>query len=225
MKFTILSVQQGSDEWKAARAGRATGSRAKDILAKIKSGEAAARRDYRTELLIERLTGMPSADGFVSADMRWGTEQEPYARMAYEAHTGLIVRETGFLQSTDLMVGASVDGDVDGFVGIVEYKCPKSATHWNWLKAGVVPPEHIPQITFNLWVSGAEWCDFATYDPRFPPHLQLMVRRVNRNDVDIAGIEREVRAFLVELDRELEQAAAIPAVAGTIDAQLAELSA
>jgi len=225
MNFTVINVQQGSDEWKAARSGRATGSRAKDILAKIKTGEAAARRDYRTELLIERLTGLPSADGFVSADMKWGTEQEPYARMAYEAHTGLIVRETGFLQATDLMVGASVDGDVDGFAGIVEFKCPKSATHWNWLKAGVVPPEHIPQVTFNLWVSGAQWCDFATYDPRFPPHLQLMIRRVHRKDVDIAGVEREVLAFLAELERELEQAASMSPVASIIDDRLVELQA
>lgn len=203
MNFTIHDAPQGTPEWLAARAGRVTGSRASDVLAKIKTGEAAARRDYRVQLLAERLTGQPQGADFVSKDMAWGTEQEPFARMAYEAHTGLIVRETGFLAHNDLAVGCSLDGDVDGFRGICEFKCPKSATHVNWLLAGVVPSQHIPQITHNLWVTGAEWCDFASFDPRLPEHLQLFVVSVQRSDVDIEGYAREVMAFIAELD-ELE---------------------
>ena len=204
MTFTIHTAQQGTPEWLAARAGRATGSRASDILAKIKSGEAAARRDYRVQLAAERLTGQPQEAGFVSADMKWGTDQEPFARMAYEAHTGIIVRETGFLAHNTLAIGCSLDGDADNFAGIVEYKCPKSATHIKWLLAGVVPSDHIPQITHNLWVTGAQWCDFASFDPRLPENLQLFVVRVNRADVDIAGYTAEVMAFIAEVDS-LEQ--------------------
>lgn len=211
MKFTVLNLEQGSPEWKQARAGRMTGSRAKDVLATIKSGEAAARRDYRIALMLERLTGQPCDDFFVTKEMQWGTDQEPFARMAYEAHTGLIVRETGFLQCDEIMAGSSVDGDIDDFAGIVEYKCPKSATHWAWMKAGVVPPEHIPQITCNLWISGAEWADFASYDPRFPEPLRLFVRRVYRRDVDIAGFEAEAMKFLAEVEAEELQARSIVA--------------
>ena len=202
MKFTVLDVPQGSPEWKDARAGRMTGSRAKDVLATIKAGEAASRRDYRTALMLERLTGEPSDDFFVTKEMQWGTDQEPFARMAYEARTGLIVRETGFLQCDDIMAGASVDGDIDNFAGIVEYKAPKSATHWNWLRGGVLPPEHKPQVTCNLWISGAEFCDFASYDPRFPDHLKLFVVRVLRKDVDIDGFEVAAMQFLAEVDAE-----------------------
>lgn len=211
MKFTILDMPQGSPEWKMGRCGRMTGSRAKDVLATVKSGEAAARRDYRTALMLERLTGQPADDFFVTKEMQWGTDQEPFARMAYEAHTGLIVRETGFLQCDDIMAGASVDGDIDNFAGIVEYKCPKSATHWNWLRAGVLPSEHKPQITCNLWISGAEFCDFASYDPRFPDHLKLFVFRVYSKDLDIAGFEREAMLFLAEVDAEEAAARAVAA--------------
>src|SRR4051812_1739308 len=98
---------QGTDLWLQARAGRATGSRAKDILAKIKSGEAAARRNYRTQLVIERLTGSPAEGGFVSKEMQWGTDNEPFARMAYECKTGRLVTEMGFIYLPSMMAGCS----------------------------------------------------------------------------------------------------------------------
>lgn len=200
MKFSIVDVPQGSPEWKAARAGRLTGSCAKHVLAKGKSGEAATRADYRYQLLCERLTGTPADDFFVTKEMQWGTDQEPFARMAYEAQTGIIVRETGFLSCDEIMAGASVDGDVDGFAGIVEFKCPKTKTHLGWRDAGVAPSEHLPQIICNLWISGAEWCDFISYDPRLPGNLQLFIKRVTRSEVDIQAFEKEAFQFLRELD-------------------------
>ena len=200
MKFTIIDVPQGSAEWKAARAGRLTGSCAKHVLAKGKAGEAATRADYRFQLLCERLTGMPADDIFITKEMQWGTDQEPFARMAYEAKTGIIVRETGFLRCDDVMAGASVDGDVDNFAGIVEFKCPKTKTHLGWMDNGEVPAEHLPQITCNLWISGAGWCDFVSYDPRLPAGIQLFVKRVRREDVDIPGFESAALQFLREVD-------------------------
>lgn len=198
--FTVIECEQGTPEWKAARAGLATGSRAKDILAKIKSGEAASRRDYRTDLLCERLTGQPSDDVFFSKEMAWGVEQEPFARMAYEAQTGLIIRETGFLRHNTIAAGSSLDGDVDDFTGFVEIKCPKTATHIRYLESDTAPSEYMPQITHNLLISGAAYCDFISYDPRLPEHLQLVVRRVNVADVDLRGYEAELLQFLAELD-------------------------
>lgn len=204
MNFTIHDAPQGSPEWLSARAGRLTGSRAGDMLATIKTGEAAARRDYRVQLVTERLTGRPQEDGFVSADMKWGTEQEPLARMAYEAATGIIVRETGFLALNEHMAGCSLDGDVDKFTGIVEFKCPKSATHIQYLTDGGLPAKYKPQVTHNLWVSGAQWCDFVSFDPRLPENLQMMIVRVNRADVDLAAYEAKALEFLREVES-LEQ--------------------
>lgn len=198
MRYQLSEHPQGTPEWKADRAGKATGSRASAILAKIKTGEAAARRDYRVQLVTERLTGAPAEDGFVSDAMRWGTEQEPFARMAYEAKTGLVVEEAGFAYLPDIQAGCSVDGFVGD--GLFEAKCPKSATHVAWLQAGVLPSEHRPQILHNLYVTGKAWADFVSYDPRMPENLQLFRVRVERNEDEIKAYEAELMAFLAEVD-------------------------
>ena len=200
--FTICTAEQRSALWFAARAGRLTGSRAGDMLATIKTGEAAARRDLRTQLVVERLTGQPQEDSFINGAMQWGIDHEAEAFAAYEAHTGNLVRRTGFLAHTDLMVGCSLDGDVEDFAGIVEIKCPKSATHYGYIKSGTVPANHKPQILHNLWVSGAEWCDFVSYDPRYPDHLRLFVQRVPRVEIDVLAYEKTALAFLAEVDAE-----------------------
>lgn len=202
MSFTIIDADQRSPEWFAARAGRLTGSCAADMLATIKSGEAAARRDLRTKLVVERLTGQPQEDGFVNAVMQRGIDKEPEAFAAYEAHSGHVARRTGFLRHDTLMVGCSLDGDVEDFAGIVEVKCPKSATHFGYLKAGYVPSNHLPQIIHNLWVTGAAWCDFVSYDDRFPAPLQLFVCRVVRNELDILAYAKCAEKFLLEVDAE-----------------------
>lgn len=202
--FAIIDAPQRSAEWFAARLGRVTGSRAADVLATIKSGEAADRRNYRVELVLERLTGQPAdADGFTTADMQRGIELEPEARAAYEAQTGLLVTQTGFLAHRELQAGCSLDGHVGDFEGLVEIKCPRSANHLDALRAGGVPAKYLPQITHNLWVTGAQWCDFVSYDPRFPEPLRLHIARVTREDVDIAAYEGKVRAFLAEVDAEV----------------------
>jgi predicted phage-related endonuclease len=202
--FRIIDAPQRSPEWFEARAGRLTGSAAGDMLATIKSGEAAARRDLRTKLVVERLTGQPQEDGFVNAAMQWGMDKEADAFAAYEAHSGNVVRRTGFLSHLHLMAGCSLDGDVDDFAGVVEIKCPMSATHFGYLKAKGVPSKHMPQILHNLWITGAAWCDFVSYDPRFPEHLQLFVQRVNRNDMDILAYSKCAEKFLEEVEAECE---------------------
>jgi len=204
VKFTVLGCEQRSEPWYAARAGRATGSRAADILARIKTGEAAARRDYRVQLAVEQLTGKPVEDGYVSKEMQRGIDLEPAAFAAYEAHSGNIARKTGFLYADDLQVGCSLDGDVENFAGIVEVKCPKSATHVAYLKGQRVPPEYVPQLTHNLWVSGAEWADIVSYDDRMPEGLQFFCKRLTRAEANIATYEAEVLRFLQEVQAEVE---------------------
>lgn len=193
---------QGTPEWLADRAGRATGSRARDILAKIKTGEAAARRNYRVQLATERLTGKPQESGFVSKEMQWGTDQEPFARMAYESATGNLVTEMGFIYLPDLMAGCSVDGLIEEGerTGVFEAKCPTSATHVEYLVAGKLPSEYKPQILHNVYVTGADFADFVSYDPRMPEKLQLFKVRWERNEAEIKEYEAELLDFLSGVD-------------------------
>ena len=211
--FTIIDAEQRSPEWFAARTGRMTGSCAKDMLATVKSGEAAARRDLRTRLVVERLTGCYQEDTFINADMARGIDKEPDAFAAYEALTGQMVTRSGFLSHNTLMAGCSLDGHVGEFAGILECKCPRSANHLRYLRAGVVPPEHLPQITHNLFVTNASWCDFVSFDDRFPPALQVFRVRVSIDDVDVDAYRLALSLFLSEVDKELTAVKALVEVA------------
>jgi YqaJ-like recombinase protein len=188
---------QGTDEWFADRCGFATASRFKDVLAKIKTGEAAGRRNYRAQLVCERLTGKP-AESYSNAAMEWGIQTEPLARMAYEAFTGFLVVEVGFVKHGSLLAGASPDGEIDTD-GLFECKCPNTATHIETLLNGM-PPEHLPQIQGQLWITGRKWADFVSFDPRLPEKLQMHVERIQRDDIYIKRLETQVTDFLKEVD-------------------------
>lgn len=203
MGFTVLKCAQRSPEWFAARAGRLTGSVAADVFATLKSGgEPACRRDLRTKLVIERLTGVPQEDDYENADMRRGRELEPLARLAYETRTGLAVIESGFVAHDSILAGCSLDGHVGDFEGIVEFKAPRSARHLSYWRAGGLPAEHRYQVAHNLFVTGAQWCDFASFDPTFPAKLQLFVVRVERDAKEMASYEFAARLFLSEVEKE-----------------------
>lgn len=215
-KFIRSPHAQGTPEWLADRAGRLNGSEVAAIYATIKSGEAAARRDLRLKMVLERLTGAPQANGFVSADMQWGTDHEPEARRKMESATGLLVEEVGYCYWPHLMIGASPDGlmDDDGKVGFAEFKCPKSNTHLGYLTAGVLPADYVPQIMHNFLITGAQFCIFQSFDPRFPEKMQTFRIVVERSELDIAGHERMVLQFLKEVDaqeREMRAKFDIPA--------------
>lgn len=205
-RFTIIECEQRTPEWYAARAGRATASKADAVMAKIKSGEAAARRDYRLQLAVERLTNRPQEGGYVNAEMQRGIDLEPAARLAYEAETGLIVRETGFLAMSEYQVGCSLDGDIDNFTGLVSFKCPKSATHVDYVKRRRLPPEYTWQAVHELWITGAQWYDFCSYDDRLPEWLQFLCVRVHRSELknEIGYYEAELLQFLSEVDQEVD---------------------
>lgn len=202
--FTVVDVPQRSQEWHQARCGRLTGSRAGDMLATIKSGEAAARRDLRMQLVCERLTGFPQEDGYVNAAMQRGIDLESTALAAYEAITGTLALTTGFLSHTSLLAGCSLDGHVGDYDTVVSLKCPKSATHVRYLRDGVMPSEHRPQMLHELWISGAKFYDFLSFDDRMPEGLQTFWVRVGRNDEQVAEYERKALAFLAEVDTEMQ---------------------
>jgi len=199
----LETADQRSDDWYAARCGKATASRFKDVLAKLKNGAAAAdRQKYLTELVVERLTGQP-VPAYENAAMRWGTEQEAGARAAYEKRAGVAVEETGFVAHDTLQAGCSPDGLVD-WDGLIEIKCPyNSAVHIETLLSGM-PAEHTAQVQGQMWITGRQWCDFVSYDPRMPAELQLHVQRIPRDPAFIADLERQVTSFLAEVAQQVE---------------------
>lgn len=205
--FSVIDVEQRSEAWFAARTGRLTASQAADMMAKpLKSGgEPAAKRDLRLRLALERITGRPEEEGFVSADMRRGTELEPAALSAYEVLTGTLVFPVGFCQHNELPIGCSPDGVIDGFVGGLELKCPKSATHLGYLKdPGALRRDYCWQIIHTLFVTGADWWDLLSFDPRFPDGMQTVLVRVTRESVDLEDYGGMLREFLGSVDAEVE---------------------
>lgn len=199
--FLVVDCDQRSDEWRMARLGRLGGSDAKHVIDVLKNGrEGAKRRDLRYRLVAERLTGRPQEDGFVNAEMQRGVDLEPMARAMYEALTGRLVQTVGYLQHPFLMAGCSLDGYAEDFAGIVEFKCPKSATHVTYLRGRQLPADYVPQVAHNLWITGAAWCDFMSFDDRLPDHLQRFLVRVTAADVDVPGYAKKAEAFLAECD-------------------------
>ncbi len=195
----ILDFPQGSEEWLASRAGKVTASRIADVMAKIKTGEAAARRDYRAQIVAEILTGKPQEGGFVNAEMQWGTEQEPFARAAYEVARDVMVDQVGLVLHPQIdRAAASPDGLVSD--GLVEIKCPKTATHLQYLIDGGVPKQYQPQMLWQMACAERAWCDFVSFDPRLPERLQMFVVRFQRDDAKIKEMEAEVLSFLAEVD-------------------------
>ena len=196
-------MDQSSEEWFAARLGKVTASRLSDVLATIKTGEAAARANYRIELVAERLTGK-STPGFTSAAMQWGVECEPMARSAYETETGLIVTEVGFVDHpTIAMAGASPDGLV-GDDGLIEIKCPETKTHIETLTSKKAPSKYIPQMQWQMACTGRQWVDFVSFDPRLPEHLMLEIIRVDRDQLLIDQYSEAVSIFLAEVSKTVE---------------------
>lgn len=191
--------EQGSAEWLSERCGKVTASRIADVMAVTKSGPGAARKNYMADLLTERLTGEPK-EYFVNDAMRWGTEQEPRARAMYSFHAGHTVVETGFVPHPKIaQTGASPDGLI-GEDGLVEIKCPNTATHIETLRGAKIDRKYLLQMHWQMICTGREWCDFASFDPRLPEPMQLHVQRVERDAELSEEINAAVTQFLTELN-------------------------
>lgn len=191
-------MEQRSDEWYEARLGKVTASRLDDVMATIKKGEAAARANYRIEIVSERLTGERMLS-FTSQAMQWGVYNERAAIAAYELETGRIVSDVGFVVHPVIAdSGASPDGLV-GDDGLIEIKCPETKAHVNTLLQKKAPAQYIPQIQWQMACTGRKWVDFVSYDPRMPSNLKLAIIRVDRDDELIEKYEQEVINFLSEV--------------------------
>lgn len=171
-------------------------------MARTRTGYGAQRKNYMAELTIEILTDTPT-ESFTSAAMQWGTDNEPVARLAYSLQSGNAVEETGFWVDDDIGAGASPDGFV-GKDGLIEIKCPNTATHIETLARKEVPYQYKAQVQGQMWITGRKWCDFVSFDPRLPENAQMIVIRVERDDKFIEMLEAEVRDFLAEVDEQVE---------------------
>jgi putative phage-type endonuclease len=215
----IEGLDQQSPEWLAMRVGMCTASRVADAIAKLKrkDGEAAKRRDYKWELVLERLTGL-TAEHFVSEPMKWGMDFEPLARKRYAQTIGEMVVPIGFAMHDRIKwFGASPDALV-GDEGLLEIKCPTPETHLEYILNGVMPEQYVPQVLAELSCSGRQWADFVSFDPRLPDNLQLFMVRVQRDEAKIAELEADVEQFLAEVKEITDRLKA----GGSIEAALKE---
>lgn len=195
----MTDMEQGSADWFAIRCGKVTASRVADVIAKTKTGPSASRLNYAAQLIAERLTGTV-AESYSNAAMAWGTEQEPEARLAYEFRTDAEVEPVAFVTHPLIaMSGASPDGLI-GIDGMLEIKCPNTATHIETLRGQSIPGKYQTQMLWQMACTGRQWCDFVSFDPRMPEEMRLFVQRLERDDTRISELEDEVMAFLVEID-------------------------
>ena len=196
-------IAQGSPEWFEARLGHVTASRMADVTARTKSGWGASRATYMTQLMIERLTGMPQ-DSYQNEAMRYGTMMEPEAVTAYEFWHDVSTEPCGYFPHPDIACSGASPDRLVGDRGLVEVKCPNSATHVETLLSGAVPDKYIKQMHWQMACTGAVWVDYVSYDCRLPQEMQLFTKRIERDDREIKLLEHAVVEFLHELDDKLD---------------------
>ena len=201
-------MDQGTTEWFAARCGKVTASRVADVIAKTKTGYSTSRDNYMAQLVCERMTGKP-AESFSNSAMQWGTDTEPFARAAYEAKVEILVTEVGFITHPWIeMSGASPDGLAND--GLVEIKCPNTATHIATLLDQKVPEKYITQMMWQMACADRPWCDFVSFDPRLPEKHQLFIKRINYDPEMVNLLENSVIQFLGDVDLKIQQLESLP---------------
>jgi len=202
------NIEQRSEAWHNARCGRVTASRVADIIAKTKTGASASRENYLAQLVCERMTGKP-AESYSNAAMLHGTDTEPFARAAYEARMDLLVTEVGFIDHPWItMSGASPDGLANE--GMVEIKCPNTATHIDTLLSQTVPAKYITQMMWQMACADRPWCDFVSFDPRLPERHQLFIKRINYDPEMVNMLENSVIQFLGDVNLKIQQLESLP---------------
>lgn len=197
--FRGNTIEQRSEEWFACRRGKVTASKIGDLLATIRNGNwAASRKNYAAQLVTERLTGK-DPEPFTNDAIQWGIDQEGPARDAYVKRTGNEVTEIGFVDHPRIaMAGASPDGLI-GEDGLLEIKCPTTATHIENLLSEEIKEQYRLQMLWQMACTGRKWCDFVSFDPRLPEDMQLFIKRVPFTHEEVKHLEDEVEIFLNEV--------------------------
>lgn len=181
-----LGPPNNSPEWFAARLGKVTGGNFHRFMAKGNDWQPGAYT-YALEVAHEIITGQQKVS-FDNEDMAWGRQHEPAAIELYQERTFNTVQPGRFVQKPGTIIGGSPDGFV-GDDGIIEVKCPASGTrHLATVLDGTMPMGHTWQVQGYLWLTGRNWCDFISYDPRYTDHNPIFIKRVFRNDKDISNL-------------------------------------
>lgn len=185
---------QGSDAWLEARRGVITASRFKDCRERLKNGDPGKKCvGYAQDTARERVGGK-APGAFVNGAMRFGTEQEPLARMAYEAATRNMVDEVGFYTTDDRLFGVSVDGMI-GSDGILEVKTLVSSDTLFTALGGDISA-YIDQINGALWLLGRKWVDLVLWAPDLECiGRHLTIRRIHRDEEAIQALEDDLMGF------------------------------
>ena len=196
----IVAGAQQSAQWFQDRLGKLTASRMEDAMKFLKNGkESADRRDLKIAILAERMTDI-IREVYVNSAMEWGVEHEAQAKLLYSEHSGLQVMPAPFCPHPTIEnFGASPDGLI-GSDGLLEVKCPTSATFVRWKLAGDVPGEHKPQMLAQLACTGRKWVEFVAFDPRMPESRRLIIHRYTPPQAEIAAVEAAAIKFLDEVD-------------------------
>ncbi len=199
----IETCEQGSAEWLNMRLGKLTASRVKDVLSKGRGNTPSKTAEsYMMELIAEVLTG-ESKPFFENDAMRWGTETEPQARSMYEVNNDFVsVKEVAFVEIND-RVGISPDGLV-GDDGLLEIKCPTTTTQITRALSGDYSADYKAQIQMQLWVTGRQWCDFVSFDPRLDCSASYLQQRVERDEDYISEMKTKVFAFVERMNESIE---------------------
>lgn len=195
-------VIQGTPEWLELRIGKISASRAKDLLATVRYGEAAGYRNYKTELAVERITGT-RYERYVTKQMEYGTETEGVAATVYQLITGNVAKECGMYAIEGTNVVASPDRLV-GDDGLVEIKCRELGNHVDSITTGKVPDEYYKQIQFQLWVTHRQWCDYVSYGDEMPDNSKVFVKRIERDEEVINDIVERVEKIEEDISKTTE---------------------
>lgn len=200
----MTEVVQGSPEWFAQRCGKATASRISDIVAKTKTGYSTSRANYMAQLIVERMT-QTVAESYSNAAMEWGVENEQFARAAYEAKTGNMVDQVSAIDHPRIAMSAASPDGLVGDDGCLEIKCPNTATHIDTILGEEPAKKYYDQMQWQMVCTNRKWCDFVSFDPRMPSHLQLFIKRIERNDDYVEQLEKEVVQFLIEVEYKVKK--------------------
>lgn len=199
-------IVQGTQEWMDIRRGKVTASRICDVMASLKSGEAKTRFQYRAQLACEIITG-ETAPSYQNEAMKYGIMNEPYARAAYEAQTGNITEQVGFIPHPKIEdAGASPDGiNIGNPISLVEIKCPNMLTAVIFWLDGAIPRDYMLQMQWQMACCQAEYCDYVVFRPDLPENLRLHIVRVERDDKLIEEIEKAVVEFNADVKSTVAQ--------------------
>ena len=198
----IDNIDQGSEQWHLDRLGKVTGSMVSNVLSKGRgSAPSKMAETYMFELIAATLTGEPKPF-FENDAMRWGTETEPQARAMYELNNDVEVREIAYFKEGEHLLG-SPDGLV-GEEGLLEIKCPNTTTQLKRAINDDYSKDYNAQIQFLLWISGRQWCDFVSFDPRLDCNAGYLQQRVERDEEFIKDMQTKVYAFIETMEATIE---------------------